>query len=145
MNVRDVYQDAIRYEEPFMAHYIHCLLSDGKISLDDDASQIIRAEIDQEKFRQAYEKNILGVNKVKIYSLKLNKNQFAFIFAETKQDAMMFFRSKFNRDPVNCYEYDIDFGLLRGKEYVTFRSLRKEHNKFPALAFVYERNMAYGI
>lgn len=145
MNVRDVYQDAIRYEEPFMAHYIHCLLSDGKINLDDDASKIFRAQINVKKFKQAYGKNILGVNKVKIYSLKLNKNQFAFIFAETKQDAMMFFRSKFNLDPVNCYEYDIDFGLLRGKEYVTFRSLRKEYNKFPALAFVYERNMAYGI
>lgn len=145
MKVSDVYQDAIRYEEPFMAHYIHCLLSDGKINLDDDASKIFRAQINVKKFKQAYGKNILGVNKVKIYSLKLNKNQFAFIFAETKQDAMMFFRSRFNRNPINCYEYDLYFGLLRGKEYVTFRSLRKEHDKFPALAFIYERNQAYGI
>lgn len=145
MNVKEMLQDAIRYEEPFMSHYIYCLLQDGKVKLEDDVSRIFQVEINDKKFRQAYENDILGINKAKIFSLKLNKNQFAFVFAKTKQDAMMFFRSRFNRNPINCYEYDLDFGLLRGKEYVTFRSLRKEHDKFPALAFIYERNHAYGI
>ncbi|WP_061566356.1 hypothetical protein [Heyndrickxia coagulans] len=140
MKVRDVYQDAIRYEEPFMAHYIHCLLSDGKINLDDDASKIFRAQINVKKFKQAYGKNILGVNKVKIYSLKMSKNEFAFVFAECKQDAKLFFHSLFNREPFNCLEFDMDFGLLRGRQYVTFRQLRKEITKTPALAFVYRRN-----
>jgi hypothetical protein len=40
MLVRDVYLDSLRYEETSLAHCLHHLLEEKKITLDDDISQI---------------------------------------------------------------------------------------------------------
>ena len=40
MVVKDLYMDCFYYEESSLAHYIHHLLAEQKITLDDDISKI---------------------------------------------------------------------------------------------------------
>jgi hypothetical protein len=68
MKVRDLYIDAICYEEVSLAHYIHHLLQEGKVSLEDDAAHLDLNLADHEKVREMIENNVLGFHKVGVYS-----------------------------------------------------------------------------
>ena len=81
MFVKDVYQDCLRYEESSLAHYIHHLLAEKKISLDDDISKIDLNQADHQKVAEMIQNNVLGFHKIGIYSLKMNQKDFVFIFA----------------------------------------------------------------
>lgn len=143
--VRELYEDSIRYEEKTLAHYILHLLQEGRVSLDDDADKIDFLQADYEKVAQMIVQNQLGFSDIKVFSLKYDDKQFAFIFAASEEEAIQFFRQKFKRKPYNCHEYPLDFLMSRGKEFLTFRDMRKEHSSFPALAGFYERSELYGI
>ncbi|WP_231597683.1 hypothetical protein [Bacillus sp. SA1-12] len=49
MIVEDLYLDSIRFEESTLAHYIHHLLTEEKISLDDNISKIDLDQADHQK------------------------------------------------------------------------------------------------
>jgi hypothetical protein len=137
--VRELYEESIRYEEKTLAHYILHLLQEGQVSLDDDADKIDFLQADHEKVAQMIVQNQLGFSDIKVFSLKYDDKLFAFVFAASQEEAIEFFQKKFKRNPKNCYEYPLDFPMSRGNEFLTFRDMRKEHSKFPALAGFYER------
>ena len=87
--------------------------------------------------------NHLGFNKIKVYSLKKDKYKFVFIFAENEKQASEHFQKIFTAAPKNCYEYSLDVDMLRGKQVISIRELRKEHYKFPAMAFIYQKPSCY--
>jgi hypothetical protein len=137
--VRELYEESIRYEEKTLAHYILHLLQERKVSLDDDADKIDFLQADHEKVAQMIVQNQLGFSDIKVFSLKYDDKLFAFVFAASQEEAIEFFQKKFKRNPKNCHEYPLDFPMSRGNEFLTFRDMRKEHSKFPALAGFYER------
>lgn len=139
MLVRDVYLDCITYEESFLAHYIHHLLAEKKLSLDDDSSKIDLTQADHQKVAEMIENNVLGFHKVNIYSLKRNKKEFVFIFAASEQEAIQFYVESFHQTPLNCQEYPLDFELARGKEVISFLVMRKEFESFPAVVGDFRR------
>jgi hypothetical protein len=141
MLVRDVYLDCFTYGESSLAHYIHHLLAEKKISLDDDISKIDLNQANHQKVAEMVENNVLGIHKVNIYSLKRNKKEFVFIFAASQQDAIQFYTETFRQLPLCCHEYPLDFELARGKEVISFRDLRKEFGSFPAVAGDFRRMM----
>lgn len=134
MLVRDVYLDCIIFEESSLAHCLHHLLEENKISLEDDISTIDLNQTDHQKLAQLVQSNVLGIHKVNIYSLKMNQKEFIFIFAESKQEAIQFYTETFQQTPLNCEEYPLDFQLTRGNDVFSFRDMRKEFNHFPAVA-----------
>lgn len=142
--VRELYEDSIRFGEKTLAHYILHLLQEGKVSLDNNVSSLNFFLADQKKVAEMIEQNQLGFDDIKVFSLKFDDRTFAFVFAVSKEEAIEFFKKKFKRNPYNCHEYLLDIPMSRGKEYLTFRDMKKEHNKFPALAGVYERSELYG-
>lgn len=129
------------HEESTLAHYIHHLLAEKKITLDDDMGEIDLNQADHHKVAEMVRLNLLGFYKVRIYSLKMDEENFAFIFAGSKEKAIQFYTMTFNKIPMNCHEYPLDFQLARGNEVVTFRDLRKEFQEFPAIVgyFKWER------
>lgn len=139
MVVEEVYQDCIMYEESALAHYIHHLLAEKKLSLDDDMSKIDLNQADHQKVREMIEKNVLGFRKVGIYSLKMSQEEFIFIFAYNREEAIQFFMKTFHKNPLNCHEYSLDFELSRGNGVITFRDMRKEFKSFPSVAGCYKR------
>jgi hypothetical protein len=137
--VKDLYLDSIRFEESSLAHYIHHLLEEGNIELDDNISSIDFEQADHQKVAEMIESNMLGFHKVGIYSLKMNESDFVFIFAESEQQAIKFYTETFHHAPLNCHEYSLDFELVRGNGVITFREMRKEFVSFPATAGYFEK------
>ncbi|WHY84038.1 hypothetical protein QNH39_15245 [Neobacillus novalis] len=139
MFVKDLYMDSIRFEESSLAHCIHHLLAEQKISLDDDISKLDFDQADHQKVAEMIHNNVLGFHKICIYSLKMNQKDFIFIFAASEQEAIKFYRSTFHQTPLNCHEYPLDFELCRGNGGISFRDMRKEFMSFPAIAGRFER------
>lgn len=139
MRVKELYDDCLMTEESILAHYIYHLLQEGKISLDDDISAVDLHQADHEKVADMIEKNVLGIHKIRVFSLKMSAKSFVFIFAKNEQDAIDFYKRKFRRQPLNCIEYPLDFEFVRGKGTVSFLEMRREHEEFPAIAGYYVR------
>jgi hypothetical protein len=134
MLVREAYHDSLRCEESALAHYIHHLLGEEKISLDEDMSKIDLEQADHQKVREMIQNNLLGIRKIRVYSLKMNQKDFVFIFAASQQGAIQFYTKTFHQTPLNCHEYSLDFQLARGKDVISFRDMKKEYECFPAIA-----------
>ncbi|KKK39995.1 hypothetical protein WQ57_01625 [Mesobacillus campisalis] len=137
MLVKDVYLEAITLEASSLAHYIFHLLAEKKISLEDHMDQIDQA--DQQKVAEMIDNNFLGFHKVGIYSLKRCAKEFVFIFAGSELEAIQFFTRTFRQRPLNCHESCLDFELVRGNEVISFREMKKECERFPAVAGVFVR------
>ena len=141
MDVREFYHKCLVYEDSYLSHYIHHLHSEQKVSLDDDLSKLDLNQADHEKVADMIKNNLLGFHKISIYSLKMNKQEFVFIFAATQEEAIQFFTKTFHQTPLNCHEYQLDFELVRGKEVISFRDMRKEYREFPAVAGYYCKSL----
>jgi hypothetical protein len=141
MLVRDVYLDSLRYEETSLAHCIHHLLKEKKISLDDDISQIDFNQVNPRKVAEMIGNNVLGIQKMNIFSLKRSKNEFVFIFAARQKDAIQLYTETYHQLPLNCLEFLLDFQLIRGNEIISFRDMRKEFVSFPAVVGCYRKGM----
>ncbi|ETI69453.1 hypothetical protein [Neobacillus vireti] len=141
MLVSDVYRDSLIYEESALAHYIYYLLKEKIISLDDDISKIDLNQANHQKVREMIQTNVLGFHKICVFSLKMDQNNFVFIFAASEQEAIQFYSKTFQQTPLNCHEYTLDYQLSRGNDVISFRDLRKEFTIFPAIAgyFKWER------
>jgi hypothetical protein len=142
MLVKDLYQDCLEYEESSLAHYIHHLLAQGKLSLMNDVSKIDLNQADHQKVKESIQDNLLGIEPVHIFSLKKNANHFVFIFAHSPKEAVAFFKTTFGFKPLNCHEYSLEFEMMRGKVSVTFREMRKEFSSFPAVVGYYRKREA---
>ena len=134
MIVKDLYHDCLIYERSQLAHCIHHLLVEKKISLNDDVSKVDFGQANHQKVAEMIQKNVLGFYKIDIYSLKMNKKDFVLIFAANKQEAIHFYHKTFHQPPLNCHEYWLDFEVYRGKDVISFRDMRKEFESFPAIA-----------
>lgn len=139
MLVKELYESSFRYEVTFWAHYIYHLLMEQKITLEDDISKLDYVQANLQQVKELVRKNVLGIHKVSVYSLKMNAKEFIFIFASSPQEAIQFFTETYQQSPLNCHEYPLDFELVRGKEVVNFREMRKECESFPAIAGRFEK------
>jgi hypothetical protein len=139
MLVKDVYLESLRYEETSLAHCIHHLLEEKKISLEDDMTQIDLEQVDPQKVAEMIRNNVLGFRKLNIYSLKRSKNEYVFIFATRQQEAIQLYTDTYHQLPLNCLEFLLDFQLIRGNEIISFRDMRKEFMSFPAVVGCYRK------
>jgi hypothetical protein len=133
---------AVNYNEytgKIEENYIHHLLEEGNISLDDNISKIDLDQADHQKVAEMIQTNVLGFHKVGIYSLKMNQNEFVFIFAESEQKAIQFYTETFHQNPLNCHKYSLDFELARGNGVISFRDMKKEFMSFPVIVGYYKR------
>lgn len=139
MTIKQLYEDAIKYEESFLAHYIFYLIRKGKIALNDDVSVLEHHNDYSDEFLQMWQKNQLGFCQIKVYSLKQNDKKFVFIFAENKKEAILHYRLTYSKNPLNCHELSLDNQMVIGHRVMTFRRLKKEFKSFPVVVGEYER------
>jgi hypothetical protein len=139
MIIKDAFIDSIRYEESSLAHYIHHLLEEKKISLEDDISKLNFDLANHQKVAEMIRNNVLGIYKVRVYSQKMNEKDFVFIFAHSEEEAIQYYTKAFLQRPWNCHEHILDFQFYRGNEVIPFRDMRKECESFPAIAGYYSR------
>jgi hypothetical protein len=141
MLVKELYEDCFLFEESRLSHYIHHLLLEKKISLDDDVSKIDFNLVDHRKVAEMIQNNVLGIHRVGIYSLKMDHKAFAFIYAGSPEEAVQFYIKSFQKAPLNCHEYPLEFELTRGNSIISFRDMKKEFESFPAVAGCFEREV----
>src|SRR5690606_272939 len=138
--IKELYEDAIKYEESLLAHYIFFLLQEGEISLESDKNAINYQLANSEEFRELYKSNVLGFDQIKIYSLKQDKNTFAFIYAKSEEEAIKHYRLKFRKEPLNCHELSMDQEMAVGNRFINFRDWKKEFKQFPVFVGFYEKS-----
>ncbi|MEH7253205.1 hypothetical protein V7111_13830 [Neobacillus niacini] len=139
MFIKEAYHDSLLYEESALAHYIHHLLAEKKISLDDDISKLNFDQANHQKVAEMIRNNVLGFHKIRIYSLKMNKKDFIFIFAASEQEAIQCYTKAYHHAPLNCHESSLDFQFTRGNGVISFRDMRKDFDSFPAIAGYYNK------
>ena len=139
MLIKDAYFDCFLYEDSSLAHYIHHLLEEKKVSLEDDISKLNFDLANHEKVADMIRTNVLGINKVRVYSLKMNQMDFVFIFTLSEEEAIQLYEKTFHQKPLNCHESLLDFEFYRGMEVVSFRDRRMEFGCFPAIAGYFSR------
>ena len=130
MIVKDLYHDCLIYEISSLAHCIHHLLAEKKISLNDDVSKVDFDQADKQKVAKMIQNNVLGFRKINIYTLKMNKKDFVLIFAAGKEEAIHFYHKTFHQSPLNCHEYWLDFEVYRGKDVISFRRYEEGIREF---------------
>ena len=134
MLVNDLYLESIQLAESSLAHCIYHLLAEKKISLEDDVSQINFELVDNLKVKELVQENALGITKVCVFSMKMSKKDFVFIFVASQQEAIQFYTKTYHQTPLNCHEYSLDYQLSRGNEVISFRDMRKEFTSIPTIA-----------
>lgn len=143
MTIKELFEAAVEYDESYLAHTIILLLREGKISLQDEGKVLDTVQLDVEKIKKAVEENELGVNPIKLFSLKMDQYVFAWIFAKTDKEAVNHFVNLHRKKPINCLEFPMDVEMEIGDREMTFRQLRDEQKHFPSFACYYDKRDEY--
>lgn len=126
-----------------MAHALHYLVKNKLVKLSDDSDSIDWNKVDLAEVDRMEKENSLGFNPVKVYSLKVEENLFAFVFAKDELEAINFTKNKLNENPSNCIEYMMDVEMEKGNRILSFRDMKKEYQSFPELAGYFEISPFY--
>ncbi|KAB2336176.1 hypothetical protein F7731_11800 [Cytobacillus depressus] len=131
--IETLYDDAIRYEEHVLAHYILCLIQEGKISLDDEESVLFEVQPDTVKLTKMIENNHLVFCQIHMYALKVGERKWAFIYAVSPEEAKTHLWKMTGSRALNCREMAPDEEVLIGNRFLNFREWKKEQKEFPCL------------
>ena len=94
--IQDLYRDAIQYENEFLAHYIYHLIQDKKIELSDHESKLQTVVSNQKKLQEIRNNNVLGMRKIKTFSIKMSDTKFCFIYASDRMAALLHYKQLHN-------------------------------------------------
>ena len=137
--VKELFDESIQNDYSFIAHSLYYLLLEGLVSPDDPHTVLNDVEVDVDLVGEWTKQNYLCISVEKVYSLKIADDEFVFLFAKDPQQAVSFIRNKWKIQPRNCQEYSLDFTIMRGKEFVSFRDMKKDFLSFPAIIGLYKR------
>lgn len=135
--IEALYYDAIRYEEHVLAHYILCLIHEGKISLDDEDSVLFEVHPDPEKLTNMIENNPLGFCEFNMYALKVKEGKWVFIYASSPEEAETHLWSTLGSKALSCREIAPDEEVLIDNRILNFREWKKEQKELPCLVGYY--------
>lgn len=144
--IRELLKDAMKDESKVLVYAIRHFLSAGKLKYDDPADKFDEVianatDRDNQAIGELMEQNPLGIDEIHVYAMKIEKGRFAFVFARDEEEATYFFCRTFQRWPMNCHQYPMDSPMSVGYRFRSFRELKKEHDEFPALAGIYEKEV----
>ncbi|MGN7477253.1 hypothetical protein ACTHOQ_05300 [Solibacillus silvestris] len=105
MRVKNVYElllEMIKYEENFGAYWIYLALKKGYLQKQDDPSRIYDVPFTAEEIneiREMDERDVLGINRVKLYATRVSPTSYALYFAKTPYDAQMLHAKIYGHKP----------------------------------------------
>ena len=141
--VKELFDESIQNDYSFMAHSLYYLLREGLVSSDDPHTVLDHVEVDVNLVDEWMKQNYLGISVEKVYSLKIADDEFVFLFAKDPHQAVSYIRKEWKIQPRNCQEYSLDFTIMRGNEFVSFRDMKKDFFSFPAIIGFYQREKVY--
>ncbi|MEK3889824.1 hypothetical protein [Bacillus sp. FSL K6-3431] len=144
-SIKTLFEDAIRYEETFLAHTIFCLSQEGKISWDDNDSVLSKVQPDPARLTEMIEKNFLGICEINMYTVRVTNRKWAFIFAKSSEEAKNHLWKTIRRKPLSCRELSPDQEVWIGNRFLHFREWKKEQSGFPCLVGYYLSLWSYAV
>ena len=141
--IKELFDECIQNDYSYTAHSLYYLLLEGLVSPDSPHTILDTVEIDVDLVGEWTKKNYLRIQIEKVYSLKISDDEFVFVFAKDTQMATDYIKKNWKIQPRNCYEYSLDYTIIRGKECISFRDMKKDFLSFPAVIGFYEREEVY--
>ncbi|KGR76160.1 hypothetical protein [Ureibacillus sinduriensis] len=137
--IQSLFQDAIRYDEPYTAHLIYFATRKGKVEMQDPAAKLYEMTLtreEQDKIRDMHTADKLGMRTIKLYAIKRNPTNYVFYFASNAWDARELHHQLYGcweNHLISAYNQMIDKGLYFPDRKITrtFRELMKETVVFP--------------
>lgn len=137
--VANLFNDALVYDEPYMAHFIYYCISNKKINWEESAEKLFVLELTTEElveFLEIKRRDTLKMRPVKLYAIKRNGNLYDFYFAKTPEQAAHLHHQLFGEKVVkviDAYNKMIDKAIYdpKSKTTRTFREVMRETVKLP--------------
>lgn len=147
-SIRDLYADAMIFENPFMAYGIFLLDQKGLIEWEADEGTLTFDAISLDEINAAIKEDMLSLKKASLYSMKIRNNLFAFILSNNEKSAVREFIRVNGQDPLFVAETNDYMGrsmyFEESKKTMSFRELRDQTKEFPHYVCNFEKeNRSY--
>lgn len=147
-SIRDLYADAMIYENPFMAYGIFLLDQKELIDWEADEETLTLDALTFDEINAAIEQDLLSLKKVNLYSMKIRHNLFAFILSDNEKSAVREFIRVNESEPLAVAETNNYMGrsmyFEESKKTMSFRELRDQTKEFPYYVCNFEKeNRSY--
>lgn len=137
--IKALFKEAIHYEECVLAHYIFCLVQEGRITWRDERSILTKVQPNQDRLADMIRNNFLGICQIHMYALKVKKGKWYFIYAKSPEEAKRHLWITTGSKSLNCHEVPADQRVSIDNRCLTFREWKKEQSEFPCLVGCFEK------
>lgn len=133
--IRELYANAFSLEQPFMLYGIYLLAEQNLIDWESDEETLNFDSLTFQEINAAIKENPLGMNVIRLYTMKIRDNEFAFILAKNEKEAVSEFKNVHHAEPVFTVDITnkIDTSMYdeKSKQYLSFQEIRNETTAFP--------------
>lgn len=143
VSAKELMFDAVKYDEPFLAHAIYYGIQKGLISMETPAEQIPYKQMDLEAVKQMTTDNILAMNLIKLYSIKVAPNKFAFYLGDKEElvikEHQIHYKARL--DKLTDMSNRMDMTLYHENEdnWLSFRQIKDRTLSFPYFVGEFEK------
>lgn len=142
MNVHELMQEAIRFDEPFLAYALYWGIRNDVIQGIDNADEIDFNVMDVDAVSEMISRNELGIEVIRLYSMRMEDGRFAIILAKKEADARGKFLTEFGKLPKRIIDIsekmDTDF-YFEKVGYRSIREIKESVIDLPYLVMVYQK------
>ena len=141
MTVAEMFAESIEMRMAFPAYVIYWALQNNKIYDDDDALLVSLLTIDKESIDELIESDPLQINKIKAFSITIEKGIHHIVLSESPEDALKLLRVS-ERAKVQdvTSRMHVDFWNDDSGYAESLEDIRKTVSSFPHYAFVLNTN-----
>lgn len=143
VSAKELMFDAVKYDEPFLAHAIYYGIQKGLITMETPAEKIPYKQMDIEVVKQMTADNILAMNLIKLYSVKIAPNKFAFYLGDIEDLVIKEHQINYNCRPDKLTDMSnrMDMTLYHVSEgkWLSFRQIKDRTLSFPYFVGEFEK------
>ena len=106
VTVYNLLLEMIKHEENFGAYWIYLALKKGYLQKEDDPKRIYDVPFTDEEIaeiKKMDERDVLGINQIKLYATSISDTKFALYFARTPYDAQMLHSTIYGSKPTKWH------------------------------------------
>ena len=137
MTFNELYHDALMQEEYRLAYKILHLQKRGIIRFSDPYDGEKFSRIDPVLLKQEYQQNEMGFIRYRAYGLRVGTLIY-FVIAATSTEAKLYAKNHLGIHFTESHEVDLDTRVFTNNTFLTFREIKRNEDRVPILAGVYE-------
>ncbi|MER2121026.1 MAG: hypothetical protein ABS935_12210 [Solibacillus sp.] len=106
VSVYNLLLEMIKHEENFGAYWIYLALKKGYLQKEDDPKRIYDVPFTDEEIAEINamnERDVLGINRIKLYATNISDTKYALYFARTPYDAQMLHSNIYGTKPTKWH------------------------------------------